>query len=585
MKRITSGFIKRTITALFIPLTITFTMIPASAQEKNAALLGYIIIPDIVQTMDRIGKTAAAVNPEKYNPGVIKAQAGAILGDPALDNIDRTLPVVIMLFKNTTRGGTGNGFTDLEYAAIIPVKDKIRYMKTLESMNLPCETNGEKIILGSKKSSLFFAQKEMKNYRELSGQTYSIDARMMVKIDQIMSEYNAGIELVLKQLQALENSNLYSAQDKQTESLIAIGKIFIYAMLDLASQSKDYQLDISLSETAIDFSSEYSSIPGSALNRFFDGEPQGLNKCLQLLPEKGQLTYAGYFDMKRFSELIDSLLAGVLKRDASLEKHINRDLINAYMDYSKLYLGEFAVAYGFNSNNTLQVNMAAATGSTGEEIEAANDRFMTIYNELLKKMDGGFSGMSGYTVQKNFRKSSGVNVNRYIMDMTNAKMSDMEKEMMQKMFGKEFIIEYAVSNGYIAASTDPLNLDQIIANTITEPAKTGLQSMEAFGIGMDSYADFDMISFIESIIELSGNTNAAEKNPDTDKIKIMLKKLDQSDRNILLSSKYSKGTAYSRSRISTRLITEFMKTFNEQKKEETKSGDSVEIIPEDESGE
>jgi hypothetical protein len=274
----------------------------------------------------------------------------------------------------------------------------------------------------------------------------------------------------------------------------------------------------------------------------------------------------------------------VLKRDASLEKHINRDLINAYMDYSKLYLGEFAVAYGFNINNRLQVNMAAATGSSSEEIEAANDRFMTIYNELLKKMDDSFSGMSGYTVQKNFRKSSGVNVNRYIMDMTNAKMSDMEKEMMQKMFGKEFIIEYAVSNGYIAASTDPVNLDKIIANTIKEPAKTGLQSMEAFGTGMDSYADFDMISFIESIIELSGNINAAEKNPETEKIKVMLKKLDIADRNILISSKYSKGTAYSRSRISTKLITGLIKSFNEQKKEETKSGESVEILPEEESG-
>ena len=330
-------------------------------------------------------------------------------------------------------------------------------------MNLPCETNGDKIILSNKKSSLFFAQKEMKNYRKISTQMYSFDARVMVKIDSIMTEYNSGIEMMLKQLQALENSSLYTAQDKQTESLIAIGKIFIYAMLDLASQSKDYQFDMSLSETAIDFSSEYTAIPDSALSRFFDGEPQGLNKSLSLLPEKGQLTYAGYFDMKRFSELIDSLLSGVLKRDASLEKHINRDLINAYMDYSKLYLGEFAVAYGFNSNNTLQVNIAAATKSTSEEFEAANDRFMTLYNELLKKMDGGFSGMSSYTVQKNYRKSSGVNVNRYIMDMTNAKMSDAEKEMMQKMFGKEFIVEYAVSNGYIAASTDPANLDKIIA--------------------------------------------------------------------------------------------------------------------------
>ena len=130
MKRITSGLIKKTITVLFISILLPCTWTTVSAQERNAALLGYIIVPDIVQTMDRIGKIAAAIDPEKYNPGVIKAQAGTILGDPALDNIDRTLPVVIMLFKNTTQGTAGSSLTDLEYAAIIPVKDKIRYLKT-----------------------------------------------------------------------------------------------------------------------------------------------------------------------------------------------------------------------------------------------------------------------------------------------------------------------------------------------------------------------------------------------------------------------------------------------------------------------
>lgn len=584
MKRTKSGLIKKTISALFVCILFTCTWTPVNAQERNAALLGYVIVPDIVQTIDRIGRIASEIDPEKYNPDALKAQAGTVLGDPEFNNIDRTLPVVIMLFQNTTDGTTA-GFNGIEYAAVIPVKDKMRYIEKLKSMNLPFETNGDKIILSNKKSSLFFAQKEMKNYRKLSSQMYRFDARMIVKIDSIMSTYNSGIEMMLKQMQALEAMNLYSGQDKQTESLIAIGKIFIYAMLDLAYQSKEYQFDVSLSETAIDFSSEYSAIPDSALSRFFDGEPQVENRCISLLPEKGQLTYAGYFDMKRLRELTESLLSGVIKRDASLEKHINRDFINAYLDYSKLYTGEFAVTYGFNSSNKLQVNAAAATNSTSEEFEAVNSRFMTIYNEMLKKMDSGLSGMPAYTMEKNYRKSSGIDVSRYVMNMNDAKMTEAEKEMMQKMFGKEFIVEYAISNGYIAASTDPANLDKIIANTITPPEKIRLQSMEAFGKGMDSYIDFDMISFLESIIEISGDINTAEKDPDTEMIKNILKKVEKGERNILFSTKYSKGTAYSRSRISVKMITEVIKSFNNQKKDETDAESAEEILPEEESDE
>ena len=577
-----SGLIKKTISAVLISIPLLCSWTTVNAQERNAALLGYILIPDIVQSIDKIGKIAAEIDPEKYKPEDLKAQAGAMLGDPAFDNIDRTLPVVIMLFQNTTQGIEGGSFNNLEYAAIIPVKDKTRYLEQLKMMDLPCETNGDKIILSNKKSSLFFAQKEMKNYRRISSQKLPLDARMLVKIDSIMSVYKSGIEMTLKQLQALEAMNIYSGQDQQTGSLIAMGKIFIYAMLDLASQSKDYQLDVSFDEAAIDFSSEYSSIPDTALSRFFDGEPQGVNKSLSLLPETGQLTYAGYFDMKRFRELFESLLSGAVKRDASLEKHINRALIDAYMDYSKLYLGEFAVTYGFNSSNRLQVNVAAATGSTSEEFAAVNDRFMALYNETLKKMGGG---LSGYTVQKNYRKSGGADVHRYIMNMDNASMTDMEKEMMQKMFGKEFSIEYAISNGYIAASTDPANLDKIIANTISAPAALELQSMKAFGAGMDSYIDFDMISFVESIIDLSGGISTTEKDPELDRIKGVLSKLDKSERNMLFSTKYSKGTAYGRCRISTKMITGIIKTINEQNSNEAADENSVELLPDEESGE
>ena len=77
----------------------------------------------------------------------------------------------------------------------------------------------------------------------------------------------------------------------------------------------------------------------------------------------------------------------------------------------------------------------------------------------------------------------------------------------------------------------------------------------------------------------------AEKNPDTDKIKIMLKNWIAVREICSFPQNTAKGQHTAEAGYQPRLITELIKSFNEQKKEETKSGESVEILPEDESGE
>jgi len=570
---------KKIFTAVIISVIGLMSWGTGFAQERTAVLLGYIIIPDIVQTMDRIEKIAATVDPEKYKESDFKDRAEEALADSELENIDRSRPIMLMLFRNTTKGSGGGmtGLYGIEYAAIVPVKDRDRYMKALQKKNIPCEINDDRIVISNQKSSLFFAQKEMRFYRKISKQNYNVDARLMVKIDNIMSVYSAGIETTLKMFQRF-NRGMYSGQNRDYESEMAIGRIFLYSLLELAYQSKEFQVDLSIDEKRIDFFSEYRAMPGSPLSRFFDGETRGDNRCFSVLPGKGQITYAGFFDMKRFREFVDSLLQSALKRDPSLEKYINRDLINAYMDYTKLYNGEFALTYGFSKKGRLEMNFSAATGSSEDEINAVNERFMSLYKDVMEKMGEGMSGFSGYTIQKNFRKSNGIDVNRYVMEMDVSKMAVQEQKLMQKIFGKEYSIEYAVSNGFMVGSTDPEKLDKMIVNTTAEADPGKLFSMEAFGPGMDSYADFDIISFMERIIEISRMEGADEADPSFEQIRNLIKSLDDSQKNIMFSSKYSKGTSYTKYRIPTKMITEIIKS----SKSQSGGGDDEDIYKDEE---
>ncbi len=556
----------------------------AHAQTKASTLLGYIVIPDAGKTLEQFDKIAGTIDPERFKPGSFKMQVGMMLGDPALENIDRTKPSVIMFFYNpSNEKNAQKGVNDLAVAVLLPTKDKTLYKRTFDAMGLANETNGDIAIISNKKTSLTCAQREMKLYRKIAAQTTACDVRVLMKIDSIMSVYNTEITMLMKQMQALTSgSTETSGLNEQQASFLSIGKIIIYVMLDLTAQSKDYQMDLSFNEKSILISSEHSTIPGSALSRFFDGNAPAANKCLALLPEKDQLTYAGYFDMKRFRDLVDNLLAEAIKRDPSLKKDINEALLDAYRKYTELYLGEFAVTYGFDNNGQLQMHLAAATDKTNDDFFAANEKFMTIYKETMSKVGGDAAGFSDYNVQKNFRKSGGVDVHRYVVKMDSSKLKDDEKAMMQKMFGKEFTTEYAVANGFIVASTSPKILDKIIANTISGGGKIELLSMKAFGTGMDSYVDFDVVSFFEKIYEQTVSMKAGEKNPDADKTMSMLKKLRLEDRTILSSSKYSKGSSFNKYQISMKMITDIAKFVNEQKKQSMIQEQSVEIPSESE---
>lgn len=580
-----SVLVKRTIKILSVLVLCSTLWTGVLAQERSSVLLGYIVIPDISATMDRLSEIGATVDPAVYNREYFRSKAGSLIGDPELSNIKKGMPVVLMLFQNTGLDNTeGRGINHIEYAAVVPAVDREKYVKSLQEKNIPFEVNDDRVIISDKNSSLFFAQREMKFYREISRQANSSDFRVMVKIDSFMSVYNSTIEATLGMLQAINSMNYYSGGNYAGDVQLAMGKFFIYGLLDLASQSKGYQLDVSFNNKEINFYSEYSAIPGSDLSRFFDGDPQVANKSLSLLPGKGQLTYAGYFDMKRFRDLVESLIAHAVKRDPSLENYVNRELIDAYMAYTNLYSGDFAVTYGFNASSRLEVNVAAATGSNSADHIQVNEKFMSIYSEVIKKYGGSMSGFTGYTLQKNYRKSNGIDVHRYVMNMDTSKMSDAEKEMMEKMLGKEFSMEFAVSNGYIAASTSPENLDRIISNTVDSPAGTDLLSMKAFGPGMGSYIDMDLIGFFEKIIEI-GAGDKTEKNPSVERIEKMLKALDTVERNILFSTKYSKGVSYSRCRISTKMITDFIKVSKEQSKADTEENGSGYDEPLDEGGE
>ncbi|HPF06676.1 MAG TPA: hypothetical protein P5120_09330 [Spirochaetota bacterium] len=565
---------RKTGTAVLAIVFYLCSWISAAAQDRSASLLGYIVIPDITITAERLWGYAEAVEPGKYDKDYFTRKAGSLLGDPALDNIKKEMPIVFMLFQNTGQDDTGmNRLNRMEFAVVLPVKDKKRYVESLQKMNFFYETNDDRMIISNKKSALFFAQREMKFYRKLSREKYNCDFRGVAKIESFMSVYRASIEAGLKVLQGFNKLNNFSGKNSEDEAGLAMGKFFLYGMLELAFQSKDYQIDVLINREYIDFSGEFSAVPGSDLSRFFDGETQKENRSLALLPGRGQLTYAGYLDMKRLRELAENLLSLCIKRDPSLEKHLNRDFVNAYLDYTDLYLGEFAVTYGFSSSGRLEIDVAAATGSSDEEHLKANDRFMEVYNSVMKKYEG-MTGFSGYSMQKNYRKSGDVDVHRFIMNIDLSKVSDAEKEMMQKMFGKEFAMEFAVSGGFIAASTSPENLDKIIANTGSVPAVTELLSRKAFGPGMDSYADMDLISFMERIIDLA-NEDKSVNDPSIDSFKKMIQNLDLQNRNILFSAKYSKGVSYRRSRVPARLVTDFIRNVKEQQKKES-AGENTE---------
>ena len=554
----------------------------AYSEEKAGTLIGYMAIPDIVQTLNQIDKIAGAIDPSQFKPGAIKGQLGMLIGDPKFENIDRKNPLVIMVFyKPSVAQIPETGKDNFSYAVFIPAKDKARYQKVFESLNMMCAVKNDLLIVSNKKPPLASAQGEMDLYRKISVQKSKSDIRLLVKIDRVMTLFDKEIGMFVNQMQTMQNAEYDNPeQKKQMESFMSLGKLFMYGLLDMAAQSKDYQLDITLNEKMVLFSSEHSTIPGSALNRFYDGKAPEVNRCLALLPERGDLTYAGYFDMQRFKALIDSFIAGAVKRDPSIEKSIDKTLVEEYKNFLDYYLGQFALVYGFDKDIKFQMHLAANTDKSDSELLAMNEKFISIYNEAIKKLGPETAGLSTYVIKKNVRKSSGFDVHRYIFKMDYSKMMEEEKKSFHKMFGEEFSVEYAVSNGYVVASTNPKMLDKIIINTNSGGTTIELVAMKAFGPGMDSYIDFDIISFFEKIAAMDNSIKGNQQNSGLDETMKILKKINPEDRVIVASTKYSGGTSFNKYQVSMKMITDIAKFASEQMKAQ-KTTDQPVYVPEE----
>ena len=328
----------------FICIMILFTGVTSYAQQKPGKLLGYVIIPDIVQTLGMMEKIAAVVDPVRFKPGALKGQMGAMLGDPKFENIDRTKPMVLMIFQQSpVNKAAGSSRENISFAVFFPAKDKARYKKVFDGMSMSSIVKNNMLIVSNKMPAVTDALKETDLYVKITAQKLKNDIRLLLKIDNVMSIYSkeiAGLTTILQSMEDQQSQDI--EQKKQMAQFIALGKLFVYGMMDMADQSKDYQLDISLSEKNILFSSEHSAKPGTPLGSFYDGTAPGVNKCLALLPEKGDLTYAGYFDMKRFKDFLSSTVTGALKRDSSLSKDLDMNLIEEYKKFLDLYTGEFA---------------------------------------------------------------------------------------------------------------------------------------------------------------------------------------------------------------------------------------------------
>ncbi len=552
---------------IFIFVLVLGFGIPAHSQEKPYKLLGYAVLPDITKTLDTIEKIAIETDPVNFMPNMLKMQAGMFIGDPALQNIDHARPVLVMLFYRG-RNEANMKKESPRIAIFIPVKNSDIAGKMIPKIKFPSMQIDNLIIVSDFQPIIPHAKNEIPLYREIAEKQLKCDVRLMVKINNITETFNTELNELLKKMQtSMEKKELLPFKSNEAGNLtITAAKVFMYGIFDIIQQSKDYQLDITLNESMIAFESEHSAVRDTALYSFFDASAPDKNKCLSLLPGSGLLVYAGYFDVKKTKLFIESILAEAVGRDPGLQKNLEEGFISAYLKSLDLYLGEIALQYGLLDDGKIQLNIAYSTDKTEKDFLALQNSFTKIYSAIYSNPASGFKE---YTFQENVRSYKGVNIHRTSLKTNFPKDTQTGKtNIITKMFGDEMMTEYAVTRGFILASTDQKTLDKIIDNTLSGGSDITLEAMKSFGPGMDSYTDIKIIDLIEQVIKtMTPQIINGDMEDKTGSMPQMFAGLSREERLILASGKYSNGVSYSKYKVSTRMITELLKYFNKSKRD------------------
>ncbi len=492
---------------------------PPSAPATEADLLGYLLLPNPEAAIRDAETLAASFQPGQVQPGMIKGQLGAMLGDPELKNLDLSKPVLVALYRPGAGADPSMGMMGMipRAAAVISAKDPAALAAVLATRGMEGKAGNGVLAVGFPPDGASAAVAASAAYGAFAAGAAKAgagmpngDLRLHLKIDRLLAAYGQPLEEAVDGLAGLLEGAMPPKGEKNPfglsgEGLASLVMLEFKGILSSLRQTTSLQVDLDLRGTAIASEVRIEAKAGTALADLLSMPAPGPNRALALPAGAGGFLVMGsQLDAKKIAAFVGRML-DELAKDPSAAEVLTPELkaeLTSGMDW---FGGDTAVVMKPAAGKPMGMD-AAMTVKDEAEALAKVEKWMKLFSPegALGKFYTDLGVPMDVKIEKGVRTHAGAAVHRYKMNVDLKDAPPEQAEAMKAMMMGEF--EFAFAGGFYLASADPASLDAMIDRAKAPPAGKGLElkSAAAFGPGRHVYADYDVLGLLKSMSGLPG---------------------------------------------------------------------------------
>ena len=495
-----------------------------SAPATEADLIGYLLLPDPDAAIRDAEALAASFQPAQVRPGMLKAQLGAMLGDPELKNLDLSKPILVALYRPGAGADPSMGMLGMipRAAAVVSAKDPAALIEALAAQGMEGKAGNGVLAVGFPPDGASAAGAASAAYGAFAAGAAKAgagmpngDLRLHLKIDRVLAAYGQPLEEAVDGLAGLLEGAVPPGGKNpfglSGEGLASLVMLEFKGILSTLRQTATLQIDLDLRGTAVASEVRIEAKGGTALADLLSMPAPGPNRALALPAGAGGFLLMGsQLEAGRIAAFIGKVLDELAKDPAAAEiltPELKAELI-AGMDW---FGGDTAVVLrpaagkpmGMDAAMTVKDEAAAlAKVEQWMKLFSPEGAFGKFYADLGVPMD--------VKIEKGVRTHAGAAVHRYRMNVDLKDAPPEQAEAMKAMMMSEF--EFAFAGGFYLVSADPASLNALIDRAKAPPAGKGLElkSAQAFGPGKHVYADYDVLGLLKSMSGMPGMEMMAE---------------------------------------------------------------------------
>ena len=472
----------------------------------DTAVSAYVAIPDINKLGKAIETVAESFAPGTLPAGALKAQLGAMLGDPTLANLDLTRPLAVMVMQVPAEKANGQP----PVALFIPAKAAAPFDETFKHMGMVSDFQDGLLLVAKDDDTLTKAKGLKAAYQKLVTAGVKSDLRIYANVAGLMNTYGPALKAIMDMgIKQFANINQAPGNKMDPAMIMKVATLETKGLLAFLNQTGGVQYDLSLKPDSLNVQMLYAAKADSAIAALLSA-PAG-NKALDAFTSPGMISGIFHFNPQGYDAFINKLLPELAK-DPDLAAFSSEQLVAYLKQSAGLFAGDMAMSVSADKNGA--VTNAVAMSITDEKKYLAlleNAKALMEPDSPLGKLFAGTGMKLSIEILKSVRQHGAIAVNKMKMTMDSENLPAAQREQIKNMVKD---MEFAFVNGLYVGASNPEALDKLIDSVLGGNAaqpEVMLGSMKEFGKGKALYLDYDFIAAAKAM--MPKGPNAGAENP------------------------------------------------------------------------